>query len=89
MKEEILAIAELIGVSIEIIQAAHESYIGIKGNVVDETKNTFLIEKEPEMKLIRVPKKNIKFKFTEEGKSIEVDGNLLLHHPEDRLKKVK
>ncbi|MEW6069502.1 MAG: ribonuclease P protein subunit [Candidatus Thermoplasmatota archaeon] len=88
-KELVQVIPELIGVSIEITQASHKPYVGLKGKVMDETKNTFLIEVHG-LKLIRVPKKNIKFKFTtEEGKSVVIDGNMLLHSPENRLKKVK
>jgi len=35
---------ELIGQRVEIINAKNSSLIGIKGNVIDETKNTIILE---------------------------------------------
>jgi RNase P/RNase MRP subunit p29 len=89
-KDLVQSVPELIGSIIEITQAAHKPYIGLRGVVIDETKNMFVIEKEIERKLIRIPKKDIKFKFiTDEGKSREVNGTSLLHRSEDRLKRMR
>lgn len=35
---------ELIGQRVEIINATNSSLIGIQGNVIDETKNTIILE---------------------------------------------
>lgn len=77
---------ELIGSTIEVVDASHKGYIGMKGRVIDETKNTFLIELENK-KTIRMPKNNVKFKFTFLNKNaVAIDGRKLIHRPEDRLK---
>lgn len=81
-----IAEQELIGSTIEVIEASHKGYVGMKGRVIDETKNTFLIELENK-KTIRMPKKNAKFKFTFINKNaIAIEGIKLIHRPENRLK---
>jgi ribonuclease P protein subunit POP4 len=36
-----------------------------------------------------VPKKGNEFRFTHEGKHIDITGSEILHRPEDRIKKVR
>ena len=76
----------LIGLEVEITEARCKGYIGLKGRIVDETKNTFLLEND---RIRRVPKKDVKFRFiTSDGRRIEVSGSMLMHRPEDRIKKI-
>jgi len=54
---------EFIGLPVEVAESSHEGYKGIKGRVVDETKNTIKIEDvEGNEKVI--PKKVALFQFT-------------------------
>lgn len=76
----------LIGLKVEITEARCRGYIGLKGRIVDETKNTFLLEND---RIRRIPKKDVKFRFImSNGRDIELDGSMLIHRPEDRIKKI-
>ncbi len=76
--------AELIGLEVEVLSAP---FSGISGRVVDETKNTFTIESAGTERM--VPKSGNEFRFTYRGTQIEIEGNKILHRPEDRMKKVR
>ena len=41
---------ELIGLHIEVVKAKNSSLIGLKGKIIDETKNTITIKKNNETK---------------------------------------
>ena len=71
---------ELIGLDIEIAKAANNSLVGIKGRVIDETKNTLLIKTGKGEK--RVIKKQATFLI----KGSEIDGKKLAKRPEERIK---
>ena len=76
---------ELIGIEAEVVDARNEANIGIKGTVVDETKNTLVIETEKGKK--RVIKQNAVFEFKFGKQRIRIDGKLLIGRPEERLKR--
>jgi ribonuclease P protein subunit POP4 len=77
---------EFIGTESKIVQSTHAGYLGLSGKVVDETRNTFLLQDENETK--RVVKDVAVFHFTfPDGAIIEISGKLLVGKPEDRLKK--
>jgi ribonuclease P protein subunit POP4 len=78
---------ELISLSVKVKHSTDSTQKGLKGRVIDETYNTLKIEtKEGKEKII--PKKNSIFIFTlPNGTKIQVDGNLLVGRPEDRIKK--
>ncbi len=77
---------EFIGKTIEVVAADNPSLIGIMGKVMDETKNTLVIEtKGKEIK--KLLKKQITIKTTINEKKYIIDGSLLQGRPEDRLKK--
>lgn len=78
-----LALNEMIGEQVEVKKSPVKGMAGLKGVVVDETLNTFLIETPRGRK--RVPKKNNEFFFA--GKNELVNGSLLVARPEDRTKK--
>ncbi|MHA1630840.1 MAG: ribonuclease P protein component 1 [Candidatus Heimdallarchaeota archaeon] len=84
---------ELIGLTIEILSATDKQRIGLKGLVIDETKNLLVIEPFPTATLgqrqrIKVPKKDCIFRFTlPSGEQVDVEGWVLKGQPENRLKK--
>jgi ribonuclease P protein subunit POP4 len=73
---------EFIGSDLEVIDSRNKSLIGLKGRVVDETQNMFILDDGK--KLI---KSQSKFKIKMNKKTIEIKGSLLVGRPEDRLKK--
>ncbi|MCS4541585.1 MAG: ribonuclease P protein component 1 [Euryarchaeota archaeon] len=77
---------ELIGLLAEVVKSTHPNYIGIKGKVIDETKNTLIIDQNGKEKTI--PKAEVTLHFTlPEDTIVEVYGKLLVGRPEDRIKK--
>jgi ribonuclease P protein subunit POP4 len=78
---------EIIGLYVEIVESSHRGFIGIKGKVVDETKNTISIEQEDGIEKI-VPKKVAKFHFNlSEDNIVEIEGRIFVSRPENRIKK--
>ncbi|MCD6114218.1 MAG: ribonuclease P protein component 1 [Thermoprotei archaeon] len=77
---------ELIGLSVEVLESLAESYVGLKGKVIDETYNMLVLEtSEGEKKVL---KSVSKFLFTlPNGRKVVVDGSILVGRPEERLKK--
>jgi ribonuclease P protein subunit POP4 len=78
---------EFIGLEVEILDSTCPEYIGIKGRVVDETRNTLKIEQQGREKI--VPKDCCEFRFDEGGKAHVVSGKDIKFRPEDRIKKVR
>ena len=77
---------ELIGLAVEIIDSNHKGFVGIKGIVIDETRNTITVEENDMEKMI--PKENVTFLFTlPEGEKVSIDGKVIVARPEDRIKK--
>jgi len=87
MNEKKLAREELIGLKVKIKECKDTSWIGKSGLIVDETKNTFLIEVDNQKKTIA--KKIATFEFDYEGKKVILDGSKITYRPEDRIKKVR
>ncbi len=77
---------EFIGVKGKIAESPHQSYVGICGEVIDETKNTFTILHKGKAKSVVKKLAIFDFKFSC-GTIVEIDGKLLVGRPEDRLKK--
>lgn len=68
------------------VQVKSNTYL-VSGVVVDETKNTFIIESAGTEKMI--PKRGCEFEFTYNGEQITIRGSEIQHRPEDRIKKVR
>ncbi|MEA3487846.1 MAG: ribonuclease P protein subunit [Euryarchaeota archaeon] len=78
---------ELIGLKTEVEESSNSNMKGLCGLVVDETRNTFVIETEQNEDK-RIPKDMNTFIFVlNEGVRVRVRGNLLVSRPEDRIKK--
>lgn len=78
---------EFIGLEAEVVESTCPHHIGIRGRVVDETRNMLVIEQEGEEK--RIPKECCKFRFTDGSRSYMVSGKEIRFRPEDRIKKVR
>ena len=76
---------EWIGKDVEVISAANPSLNGLKGTVVDETKNLFVLETSKGEK--KVPKHLSTFKIKFNNEIIEISGDEILASPEERVKK--
>ncbi len=77
---------EFIGLDAKIAKNTNPSLVKMRGRVVDETRNTFVIIHEGKQKT--VPKDTSIFHFVlQDGTIVEIDGKLLLGRPEDRVKK--
>ena len=87
MDEKKLAKDELIGLNVTVKECKDPSWTGKSGRIVDETKNTFLIEIEDKKKTIA--KKTATFEFEYGGKKITLDGSKIAYRPEDRIKKAR
>ncbi len=83
MEDEIIDFlrGEFIGRKVEIVDSKNKNLVGIKGRIVDETKNMFEIEWKEKTK--KVQKKICRFKFLPE--KIIVDGKIINYRPEDRI----
>jgi len=77
---------EFIGAHGLISTSTHAGYLDISGPVMDETKNTFVIQHEGKMKNVIKESSVFQFQFSD-GAIVQIDGNLLVGKPEDRLKK--
>ena len=71
---------ELIGKKITIIESTNKTEVGISGEVVDETKETFTVITENGEKMLF--KKNIVFTLNSE----RVEGKSIRKRPEERIK---
>lgn len=80
---------ELIGLNLEVVNSTDSGLISTKGRVINETRNTLVLEKE-NGKEITLVKEISTFRIQFESENvvkIDVDGRLLVGRPEDRLKR--
>jgi ribonuclease P protein subunit POP4 len=82
-KENITA-HELIGLNAKITGGTEKTRIGLKGLIVDETKNLLVLETLKGEKSI--PKKESEFEIELGSEKVAVKGKALLAKPEDRVK---
>ncbi len=73
---------ELIGEEIEVVTSKNKSNLGIKGKIIDETKETITVNQDG--KEVVLMKKIITFKLMKSGKIIS--GEVIAKRPEERLK---
>ncbi len=71
----------LIGKVVEVVDSNNKSLVGIKGEVIDETKNTLHVRCKDEVKVLL--KSTIKIKLSS-GEVIE--GNKITKRPQERIK---
>jgi ribonuclease P protein subunit POP4 len=87
MNKKDLQKMEFIGLKIKIIESKNISLKNLKGIIVDETKNTFLIITNNMKKTLL--KSQIKFRFKTDEKDYIIDGKTICFRPEERIKKIK
>jgi len=78
---------ELIGLKAKVIESTDKGRIGLCGTIVDETKNTIVIECEGKEKV--VPKKEAVLEIElggDEKDKIVLDCRKIIFRPEDRTK---
>ena len=78
--------AEFIGTDATVAESRHADYVGVSGQVVNESKNTFTIAQTGKQRCVIKEAAVFRFKFSD-GTVVEIDGKLLVGRPEDRLKK--
>ncbi|MEK6905573.1 MAG: ribonuclease P protein subunit [Nanoarchaeota archaeon] len=74
---------ELIGEAIEIVSSKNKSNLGIKGKIIDETKETITVAQDNGKDVVLM-KQIVTFKLMKSGKIIS--GEVIAKRPEDRLK---
>jgi len=85
-KENILG-HEMIGLKLNVIKSTDPKRIGVKGIVVDETQNTFIIIQNGKEQTL--PKKECVFEFDLNGEKVIVEGKKILRRSEDRTKEFR
>ena len=83
-----LAYHELIGLNMKVISTKDNTFRGVKGKIIDETRNTFQIEiSSRSRKKMIIPKNITTFSFQiPDGEEVFVNGQILVGKPRDRLK---
>jgi len=77
---------ELIGLRAKVVAAPNPANAGLEGKIIDETYHTLLIETRRGKK--RVFKKSLVIQVSLPDKQkVEIDGDLLVSRPWDRIKK--
>ncbi len=77
---------EFIGSEGKVTRSRHADYVGLAGEVIDETKKVFTLLHNGKPK--KIIKESVVFNFRfQDGTTVEIDGKLLVGRPEDRLKK--
>lgn len=74
---------EFIGKHLKVLESPVESFRGKEGKIVDETKNTFVIEAGKQEKTI--PKKGSVFEIG----GVEIRGDEIMFRAEERPKKLR
>ncbi len=77
---------EFIGTEGKVAKSSHQDYVGVCGQVIAETKNTFTFRSGGKAKSVLKESAVFNFKF-DDGTIVEIEGKLLVGRPEDRLKK--
>jgi ribonuclease P protein subunit POP4 len=88
-KPENLTRHELIGRTVQLCGSTNKSLVGLSGMIVDETRNTLIMQTNRGVKC--VPKSNTSLSFTlPDYQRVIVSGSILISQPENRInKKVK
>lgn len=86
LRKEKLIRHELIGLQVNVIHSLNPTQIGIRGKVIDETKNMLMISDSIKNKWIQ--KDSAIYRFTLPDKSfVDVEGTKIQHRPVKRIKK--
>ena len=75
---------ELIGEEAEVVEAKNQSYLGLQGRIVDETKSTFVLETKEKKQHKTLLKNSLTLKLKKSGQILV--GEQLKKRPEERIK---
>ncbi len=78
---------EWIGRAVTIVACTDPTWVGRTGVIVDETKNTFLIDIGGGRR--RIAKHTATFQLMVDNRTININGALLRHRPEERIKRLR
>ena len=79
---------EFVGAYLEVLKSYNKNCEGIKGIIVDETKNMLIIQANNGLK--KLIKHNCVFEITfNDNQKFTINGNKITYRPEDRIKKIK
>ena len=78
---------EFIGTHLKVVDAENKDLIGIEGDVLDETKNTFKVQSGDRRKVLL--KDQITFEILSGTKRVRIEGKKICFRPEDRVKKIR
>ena len=67
----------LIGYEIEVVNASNDNYIGIRGRVVDETRNMVIVKLDSG-RIVKIVKRGTYFKVKIDDEEFEIEGNKLI-----------
>ncbi len=81
-----LAQHELMGLGVEVTGSADRKQKGVRGMVVDETKNMLAIEQD-NGKIVHIAKIGRTFRFKVCGERCEMDGRKIAFDPVERVKR--
>lgn len=76
---------EFIGLECKVIASRNKNHLGIKGRIIDETKNLIIIETKKGIK--KISKKGAIFRLKLDNCVVEIHGDDIIARPEDRLKR--
>lgn len=77
---------EFIGLTVKVVESGCESYLGVSGTVIDETKNLLFIEAEK--RILKIPKVGSTFLFQLRDGAAAVEGGMIEIRSEDRTKRL-
>ncbi len=80
-----IVLNELIGLKARVLRSLDRKQRGLSGRIIDETKNTLLIETDAGVK--RVVKRSSSFRFYSGGSHFDVDGIEISFRPSERTGK--
>ncbi len=80
-----LHLHELVGLALRVVEASDGGMVGMEGIVVDETRETLVIDGDRRRTL---PKRGLTFEFTlDDGTTAVLVGDDIAFRPEDRVKR--
>jgi ribonuclease P protein subunit POP4 len=83
--ESNLHMHELVGLRLRVVRASDGGMVGMEGLVVDETRETLVIE---DTRRRTLPKRGNAFELTlEDGSTVVLEGDAIAYRPEDRVKR--
>ena len=76
---------EFIGLDVIISKSNNKQLLGMKGRIIDETRNTLVLRRKS--KTIHIPKNIVHLSMSLPfSKTVEVNGRSIVARPEDRIK---